>query len=138
MPANLLGYTAALLFSSLALAGDNFAFKPDPEKPSEFAALEVSAESGKAPLTVKITGPKPVSELKGNVHSKYVNCGFSVQWGDLSSFPARLTQGSSCSGGFEHTYRKPGFYKIIFLITDTNTVTESKVIWRGERIIKVE
>jgi len=138
VPANRWVCTAALILSSPVFAGDNFKFSPDAEKASEFQKLEVNAESGKAPLTVKITGPAQVAELRKNVHAKYVNCGFSVQWGDLDTFPARLTHGASCSGGFEHTYRKPGFYKIIFLITDTNTVKDSQVTWRGERVIKVE
>lgn len=135
----MISFVAFFFAASAGFAGDNFTFKPGADKPAEdFAALEVSIEAGKAPLTVKITGPTPLAELRSQVRKRYVNCGFSVQWGDLDTFPGRLTHGESCSGGFEHTYRKPGFYKIIFLVTDTNTIRESQVIWRGERIIKVE
>lgn len=105
---------------------------------SDFEKLVVSADLGKAPFTLAITGPAPVIGQKGNSYDKYSNCGFSVQWGDGESFPKGLKRGDSCAGGFQHVYQKPGLYKVIFLLTETSTADESRVVRKFERAIKVE
>ncbi len=118
-------------------AVDNLPLKPSAQVTTDFKALEVSAPSGKAPLTVQITGPSNVNALKTNTYDRYVNCGFSVLWGDGEKFPSGQKRGASCAAGFEHIYKKPGLYKIIFLITEPGTTDESKVVWTSERVIQV-
>ena len=117
---------------------DNLPIKPAEAVVSpDFKKVEVSVESGKAPLTVHITGPANINALKTNTYEKFTNCGFSVQWGDSETFPGLLKRGASCAGGFAHTYAKPGLYKIVFLITETTPSGQRQVVWQGESAIKV-
>src|SRR5581483_4767518 len=90
---------AALLlvtFSGTAIAADR-------------NALQVTADS--SPHSVRITGPKRLTDLGKGTYSKWVGCSYSIEWGDGSTSPHGPV-GASGTVGLAHTYRSSGTYHI--------------------------
>jgi hypothetical protein len=98
-------------------------------------ALDLSAFSGKAPLLVRVTGPANLAGLEKNHFSKWVGCGFYVDWGE----GAGLEVGEhDCAKALQHTFKKPGTYKVrartFHPAPDDSHITD----WTGEATVVVE
>lgn len=102
--------------------------------------VKVESPSGKAPFTVRLTGPNNLLDLGQGHWQKWVGCGYEVLWGDgPNSYSPGAGSGSDCSDGFKHTYHQPGTYTVKVSIwhpgpddapridwSDTATITVSK------------
>lgn len=72
-------------------------------------ALSVSADKGRVPFKVKITGPAMLLEKARSCQKGWGGFGFSVQWGDGAI--AKPAEGA-CLEELEHTYTVPGKYTV--------------------------
>lgn len=73
---------------------------------------ELSVVPGDAPHSVRIAGPKGLTDLGRRQYGKWVGCGYSVQWGDGSVSPAGPA-GADCAIGLWHTYKDAGTYRVV-------------------------
>lgn len=92
-------FTAALLlltWSSVGITADR-------------NALKVTADS--SPHSVRIIGPKRLTDLGKGTYSKWVGCSYSIEWGDGTFSPSGPV-GADCAGGLAHTYKTSGTYRI--------------------------
>jgi hypothetical protein len=80
-----------------------------PTVPAEPNELSVVASD---PYSVRITGPKSLTDLGKRKYGKWVGCTYSVQWGDGSESPTGPI-GSDCGQGLSHTYKTAGTYRIV-------------------------
>jgi len=78
--------------------------------PAERPALSVVV--GDTSRSVRITGPKKLTDLGRGKYSKWVGCSYSIQWGDASGSPAGPI-GADCGQGLSHTYKDAGTYRIV-------------------------
>jgi hypothetical protein len=84
--------------------------------PISFAAsaerTELSVVAGDTSRSVRITGPKNLTDFGKGKYSKWVGCSYSIQWGDGSGSPAGPI-GADCRQGLSHTYKDAGTYRIV-------------------------
>jgi len=84
--------------------------------PISFAAraerTELSVVTGDTFRSVRIIGPKNLTDLGNGKYNKWVGCSYSIQWGDGSPSPAGPI-GAKCGQGLSHTYRNAGAYRIV-------------------------
>ena len=73
---------------------------------------ELSVVAGDTPRSVRITGPKNLTDLAKGRPAKWVGCSYSVQWGDVARSPAAPI-GTDCGQGLSHTYKDVGTYRIV-------------------------
>ena len=73
---------------------------------------ELSVVAGDTPRSVRITGPKSLTDLGKGKYGKWVGCSYSIQWGDGSGSPAGPI-GADCGHGLSHTYKDAGTYRIV-------------------------
>ena len=73
---------------------------------------ELSVVAGDTPRSVRITGPKSLTDLGKRKYGKWVGCSYSIQWGDGSESPAGPI-GADYGQGLSHTYRDTGTYRIV-------------------------
>jgi len=73
---------------------------------------ELSVVAGDTSRSVRITGPKNLTDLGKGKYSKWVGCSYSIQWGDGSGSPAGPL-GGDCGQGLSHTYKDAGTYRIV-------------------------
>jgi len=73
---------------------------------------ELSVVASDSPRSIRITGPKNLSDLGKRRYSKWVGCGYSIQWGDGSGSPAGPI-GSDSGQGLSHTYKAAATYRIV-------------------------
>lgn len=73
---------------------------------------ELSVVPGDTPHSVRVAGPKSLTDLGRRQYSKWVGCGYSVQWGDGSASPAAPI-GADCAIGLSHTYKDAGTYRVV-------------------------
>ena len=118
------------LLMVMMLAGTIFAAQED--------HLKFSSSSGKAPLTVRITGPVRLLALGHGSSQKWTGCGYDVFWGDgPESRSPEVRMGSDCAEGFRHTYREPGSYALKARIWHPGPDDATKVDWSETQIITV-
>jgi hypothetical protein len=70
---------------------------------------ELSVVAGDTPRSVRINGPKTLTDLGKRKNEARVGCGYSIQWGDGSRSP----QGADCGEGLSHIYKDAGTYRIV-------------------------
>ena len=75
-------------------------------------STELSVAAGDTSRSVRITGPKNLTDLGKGKYSKWVGCSYSIQWGDGSGSPAGPI-GADCGQGLSHTYKDAGTYRIV-------------------------
>jgi hypothetical protein len=73
---------------------------------------ELSVVAGDTSRSVRITGPKNLTDLGKGKYSKWVGCSYSIQWGDGLGSPAGPI-GADCGQGLSHTYKDAGTYRIV-------------------------
>jgi hypothetical protein len=73
---------------------------------------ELSLVAGDTSRSVRITGPKNLTDLGKRKYSKWEGCSYSIQWGDGSGSPAGPI-GADCGQGLSHAYRDAGTYRIV-------------------------
>jgi hypothetical protein len=73
---------------------------------------ELSIVAGDTFRSVRITGPRNLTDLGKSKYSKWVGCSYSIQWGDGSGSPAGPI-GADCRQGLSHTYKEAGTYRIV-------------------------
>jgi hypothetical protein len=71
--------------------------------------LQVSADSN--PRSVRVTGPKRLTDLGNGTYSKWVGCSYSIDWADGTISPSGPV-GANCAAGLAHTYKTSGEYRI--------------------------
>jgi hypothetical protein len=100
-------------------------------------SLEVTLTHGHAPLKVQIKGPSRLTAKGSGQYSKFVGCGFDINWGDNTGEPIELLT-KSCSNGLVHTFLAPGKYKIkaktFYPNPDDTHVTD----WTGQTQVIVQ
>ena len=92
-------FAAALLLVTWATAGIA----------GDRSDLQVTAAS--SPHSVRITGPRRLTDLGNGTYSKWVGCSYSIEWGDGSFSPSGPV-GIDCATGLSHTYRTSGTYRL--------------------------
>jgi hypothetical protein len=73
---------------------------------------ELSVVTGDTSRSVRVAGPKNLTDLGKGKSSKWVGCSYSIQWGDGSWSPAGPI-GADCGQGLLHTYKDAGTYSIV-------------------------
>src|SRR5260370_20542815 len=73
---------------------------------------ELSVVAGDTSRSVRITGPKNLTDFGKGKYSKWVGCSYSIQWGDGSGSPTGPI-GADCGQGLSHTYKDAGTYRIV-------------------------
>ena len=73
---------------------------------------ELSVVAGDTSRSVRITGPKNLTDFGKGKYSKWVGCSYSIQWGDGSGSPMGPI-GADCRQGLSHTYKDAGTYRIV-------------------------
>jgi hypothetical protein len=73
---------------------------------------ELSVAAGGDSRSVRITGPKNLTDLGKGKYSKWVGCSYSIKWGDGSGSPAGPI-GADCGRGLSHSYKDAGSYRIV-------------------------
>jgi hypothetical protein len=73
---------------------------------------ELSVVAGDTSRSVRITGPKNLTDHGKGKYSKWVGCSYSIHWGDGSGSPAGPI-GADCEQGLSHTYKDAGTYRIV-------------------------
>ena len=100
--------------------------------------FKLSPTSGAAPLNVTIVGPSLLTKLSTNQYSKWVGCGFNIDWGDPSQEP--LPKGydhSVCSWHLQHIYAKAGTYTVKASTFHPNPDDSQTVDWSSEETVTV-
>jgi PKD repeat protein len=95
--------------------------------------LQLSVTSGTAPLTVRITGPKNVTDLGRGTWQKWTGCGFNVTWSDDGPEPPNPRR--ECARMLEHVYSKPGVYRVKVETLAVNPDDSQRVDWTGTATI---
>jgi len=76
------------------------------------ADMALRVAPGDAPRSVRITGPKRLTDLGKGTYSKWVGCSYSVRWGDGAGSPVGPI-GADCAPGLTHNYKNAGSYRIV-------------------------
>jgi hypothetical protein len=95
------------------------------------ASAELSVVADSTPRSVRITGPKNLTDLGKGQYSKWVGCSYSIEWGDGSGSPAG-PMGADCARGLSHTYRNAGTYRIVAKTFHPAPDDSHIVDWTGE------
>ena len=90
--------------------------------PAERTQLSVVA--GDTPRSVRINGPKNLTDLGKRKNEARVGCGYSIHWGDGSISP----QGADCGEGLSHIYKDAG--------TQVFLMNLRHVFWSRRRIVR--
>jgi hypothetical protein len=109
----------------LLLCGCAKAFSAVPEGD----ALVVTATG---PRTVTVQAPSSLTSLAHGRRSKWVGCGFTLDWGDGSG-PA----GDDCATWLTHVYAKAGTYTVSASTFHPNPDDSHTVDWRGSAKVEV-
>lgn len=112
----------ALLFSLSTLASE---------------PLVLSITNGKSPLHVRVTGPERLVGLGKGKWGKWVGCSFNIDWND-SEKEKPFDQNGPCSQLLEHTYPKPGKYKVQVNTFHPNPDDSHTIDWKSEQTVIVK
>jgi hypothetical protein len=74
---------------------------------------ELSVVVGDTSHSVRINGPKNLTDLGKGKYEKWMGCSYSIQWGDGSGSPGGGPIGADCGQGLSHTYKDAGSYRIV-------------------------
>ncbi len=100
-------------------------------------SLVLSVTTGKAPLHVQVTGPDRLIGLGKGKWGKWVGCSFNIDWND-SKNEKPFDQNGPCSQLLEHTYEKPGTYKIQVNTFHPNPDDSHTTDWKSEQTVIVK
>jgi len=106
-------------------------FSPLSIRPS--SDLQLSATNGVIPFTVRIVGPLKLVEKGVGEAQPWTGCGFSVDWGDKTSYP----ETKDCASWLTHTYNSSGNFRISAKIYHLGPVDESITDWNGTKSITI-
>ncbi len=123
-----------LLFGAGLAAAGFLLFSASPSRAEAVGKLKLSAVSGKAPLTVRVVGPRQLVVRGAGQPQKWVGCGMYVDWGDGKT-PVTVLH---CSDYLVHTYNAPGRYIVKAVIfhpgPDDGPVTD----WEDKVEVRIE
>lgn len=103
------------------------------------AVVSLSAVQGRAPLTVRVTGPQKFCEkfLKWDGRYGFGNPGWWIDWGDGASQPGDMTEKRRPGPLGTHTYTVAGTYKVSASIVHLDYADRPRHDWIGENTVTV-
>ncbi len=108
--------------------------KADPI-PLSAKVLQLSDKGGTAPISVSVTGPTELTNLReGSVHPLF-GCGFMIDWGDGSK--GHWEDGDSCALNLSHTYNTSGTYLVTAKLWHPDATKSPVIDWKGQESVLV-